>query len=67
VDLKDVPPGANSQNTAPSEAQAGTPNHVDESTTSVMWGANYQATFMQTLAKYPNVVTLMLASVRVLG
>ncbi len=59
--LMHVPPGANSQTTAQNAAKAGTPNQVNESTTAMMWDSGYQATFMQTLAKYPKVVTLMLA------
>jgi hypothetical protein len=56
-----VPPGANSQVTALYAAKAGTPDQVNESTTSMMWDSGYQATFLQTLASYPGVVTLMLA------
>ncbi len=56
-----VPVGANSQSTAPNAAQAGTPGQVNESTTAMMWDPGYQATFLQTLASYPGVVTFMLA------
>lgn len=59
--LMHVPPGTNSQATAPAAAQAGTPNYVDNETTSMMWEPGYQESFMEKLAKYPSVVTLMLA------
>jgi hypothetical protein len=59
--LMHVPPGANSQATAVNAAKAGTPDEVNETTTSMMWDLGYQATFLQTLADYPGVVTLMLA------
>jgi hypothetical protein len=53
-----VPPGANSQAIA---QVAATPGDVDDNTASMMWDPTVQATFIQTLAKYPGVVTLMLA------
>jgi sphingomyelin phosphodiesterase acid-like 3 len=56
-----VPVGGNSQSTAPNAAKAGTPSQVNESTAAMMWDPGYQATFMQTLANYPGVITLMLA------
>jgi sphingomyelin phosphodiesterase acid-like 3 len=59
--LMHVPPGANSQSTAQNAAKAGTPDQVNESTTAMMWDSHYEAIFMQTLANYPGVVTLMLA------
>jgi hypothetical protein len=59
--LMHVPAGANSQATAVNAAEAGTPDEVNETTTSMMWDPGYQATFLQTLADYPGVVTLMLA------
>jgi len=59
--LMHVPPGANSQATAVNAAKAGTPDEVNETTTSMMWNLGYQATFLQTLADYPGVATLMLA------
>lgn len=56
--LMHVPPGANSQGIA---QVAAVPSDVDESDVSMMWDAGLQATFLQKLAKYPGVVTLMLA------
>jgi len=56
--LMHVPPGANSQGIA---QVAATPSDVDEKTTSMMWEPGLQSTFIQTLANYPGLVTLMLA------
>lgn len=54
--LMHVPPGANAQGMA-SDA----PGQLDESDVSMNWDADTQSTFMRTLARYPGVVTLMLA------
>lgn len=56
--LMHVPPGANSQGIA---QVAATPSDVDASDVSMMWDPGVQSTFINTLAKYPGVVTLMLA------
>lgn len=56
--LMHVPPGANSQGIA---QVAATPSDVDASDVSMMWDPSVQSTFVNTLAKYPGVVTLMLA------
>jgi len=56
--LMHVPPGANAQSIA---MKAPLPGDVNESTASMMWDPSLQATFIQTLAKYPGLVTLMLA------
>lgn len=56
--LMHVPLGANSQSIA---QVAATPSDVDSSDVSMMWDPNIQTTFVDTLAKYPGVVTLMLA------
>lgn len=53
-----VPPGANSQYIA---QVAATPSDVDASDASMMWDSGLQTTFINTLAKYPGLVTLMLA------
>ena len=55
--LMHVPPGADTQETANNAAAAGTPNKVTATTTSMMWQASYQTTFLQTLQKYPGIVT----------
>ena len=54
--LMHVPPGANSQGMAND-----TPGQLDEDNVSMNWDPNLQAWFMNTLEKYPSVVTLMLA------
>jgi sphingomyelin phosphodiesterase acid-like 3 len=56
--LMHVPPGANSQYIV---QVAATPSEVDASDASMMWDAGLQTTFVNTLAKYPGLVTLMLA------
>jgi len=56
--LMHVPPGANSQGIA---QVAATPSDVDASDVSMMWDQTVQSTFVSTLAKYPGVVTMMLA------
>lgn len=56
--LMHVPPGANSQGIA---QVAATPSEVNDSTVSMMWDPAVQSTFMQTLANYPGLVTLLLA------
>jgi len=56
--LMHVPPGANSQGIA---QVAATPSDVDASDVSMMWDPDVQSTFINTLAKYPGLVTLMLA------
>lgn len=54
--LMHVPPGANPQGMA-----SVTPGQLDENNVTMIWDAGYQSMFMQTLASYPGVVTLMLA------
>jgi hypothetical protein len=54
--LMHAPPGADEGTTAKSVAANG---HLSSAT--MMWEPNYQATFMQTLAKYPGVIALTLA------
>jgi sphingomyelin phosphodiesterase acid-like 3 len=54
--LMHVPPGADQGTTAKSVNAAG---HLASST--MMWEPNYQATFLQTVAKYPGVIALTLA------
>jgi sphingomyelin phosphodiesterase acid-like 3 len=54
--LMHAPPGADEGTTAKSVDSTG---HLANAT--MMWEPNYQATFMQTLAKYPGVITLALA------
>lgn len=56
--LMHVPPGANSQGIA---QLAATPGEVNDKDASMMWDSAVQSTFMQTLGKYPGLVTLMLA------
>lgn len=56
--LMHVPPGANAQGIA---QQAATPNDVDENTVSMMWDQTLQSAFMQTLAQYHGLVTMLLA------
>jgi hypothetical protein len=54
--LMHAPPGADEGTTAKAVATNG---HLASST--MMWEPNYQATFMQILAKYPGVIALTLA------
>ena len=54
--LMHAPPGADEGTTAKSVDSSG---HLASAT--MMWEPNYQAKFMQTLAKYPGVITLSLA------
>jgi sphingomyelin phosphodiesterase acid-like 3 len=54
--LMHVPPGANSQGMAKD-----TPGQLDESNVSMNWRADVQSTFLQTLAKYPRTIALILA------
>jgi hypothetical protein len=54
--LMHVPPGADEGTTAKSVDATG---HLASST--MMWESNYQATFLQTVAKYPGVIALTLA------
>jgi hypothetical protein len=54
--LMHVPPGADQGTTAKSVNASG---HLASST--MMWEPNYQATFLQTVAKYPGVIALTLA------
>ncbi len=54
--LMHVPPGAFTQGMA-----GDTPGQLDDGNVSMNWDANYQSTFLQTLSKYPGVVTMMLA------
>jgi sphingomyelin phosphodiesterase acid-like 3 len=56
--LMHVPPGAYSQSIA---QVAPTPGDVDESDAAMNWDPDTQSLFMQTLGKYPGLVTLMLA------
>ena len=56
--LMHVPPGANAQGIAP---KAPTPSDVNDTTVSMMWDSDIQATFLTTLGKYPGLATLMLA------
>ena len=54
--LMHAPPGADEGTTAKS---VGANGHLASAT--MMWEANYQATFLRTLAKYPGVLTMTLA------
>lgn len=56
--LMHVPPGANAQGIVP---KAATPSEVNDSTVSMMWDSNTQATFLKTLGEYPGLVALLLA------
>ena len=59
--LMHVPAGANSQATAQNAMRAGTPSAVSEQIAEMMWNPANQDTFLQMLANYPGLVTLMLA------
>ena len=54
--LMHAPPGADERTTASNIQSSG---HLAAAT--MMWEPNYQATFLQTLAKYPGVISMMLA------
>ncbi|HEV2425031.1 MAG TPA: hypothetical protein VGZ29_09415 [Terriglobia bacterium] len=60
--LMHVPPGADTVTTSRNAAKAGTPNHLTRSTAAMMWVADYQSSFLQVLAKYPGLVTLLLGA-----
>jgi len=60
--LMHVPPGANSQLIAPvAVIPENVPGDVEANPALMMWQSSLQITFMQTLGKYPGLVTLMLA------
>ncbi len=60
--LMHVPPGVDTQTTATNAEQAGTPNKVTATTTSMMWQTGYQAMFLGILQKYPGVITFALGA-----
>jgi len=60
--LMHVPPGANSQLIAQMAAvPEQVPSAMEENPASMMWQSALQDTFLRTLAKYPGLVTMMLA------
>jgi sphingomyelin phosphodiesterase acid-like 3 len=60
--LMHVPPGADVMTTASNAAKAGTPGTITPATTTMMWVQDYQTDFLELLAKYPGVVTLILGA-----
>jgi sphingomyelin phosphodiesterase acid-like 3 len=56
--LMHIPPGANTVATAQAADASG---HIKPATTTMMWDPTHQTTFLQKLAKYPNLITLELA------
>jgi sphingomyelin phosphodiesterase acid-like 3 len=60
--LMHIPPGADVGTTTTNAAKAGTPGKITPATTAMMWVQDYQTNFLELLAKYPGVVTLILGA-----
>lgn len=56
--LMHIPPGADQITTA---SKADSNGHITTASATMMWVETYQTSFLQTLSKYPDVVTLILA------
>ena len=56
--LMHVPPGADNYKTA---KLADSKGHIDTTSATMMWKTAYQTGFLQTVAKYPGVITMTLA------
>ena len=57
--LMHIPPGADEITTA---SKADSNGHITTASATMMWVQDYQTSFLQTLSKYPGVITLMLAA-----